>query len=117
MTDRFNFSDRELSLILEDHTFTVSIDDETLKLCSEIRQDTKAYISGLTAKDSVTDATVTEICAFMEACIDRLLGCGSAKTVFGSRPMKLLDLTELLCFILARVSRAVSCRITPHTEE
>ncbi len=115
MSDIFQFKNNTLSLTLCDQSYTLTLDEDTVGICDRIRLDARDFLIRLNDEKSDTDVAISDICNFFETCIDSLLGKGATKNIFGTRPMKLLDLTDLLCFILSRVGEAVAARYS-HTE-
>ena len=107
MTDTFRFKSNVVSLNLCDRQYELTVDEDTVRICDRIRSDAKEYLKKLKADNTDTDATVSEICGFFKGCIDSLLGEGVAEEVFGTRQMKLFDLTDLLSFILAKIGEFV----------
>ena len=117
MTDTFQFKSNTLTLNLSNHTFNLTVDETTVAVCDSIRQEAKEYLMRLGNQNSDADADISEICLFFERCIDRLLGDGATDTVFGSRPKKLFDLTDLLSYILGRIGSVIALRTNNKAEE
>lgn len=112
MSDKFQFKNNTLSLILCDQPYTLLLDENTVGICEHIRTDAKAFLMSLNDENTDTDVAISDICVFFEECIDSLLGKGATKNVFGTRPLKLLDLTDLLSFIISKVGEAVAMRFS-----
>lgn len=111
MSNTFKFKNNTLSLTICDLSYTLTLDENTVGICDKIRSDAKEYLSRLNDENNDADAAISDICIFFEQCIDRLLGVGATKAVFGTRPLKLLDLTDLLSFILSKIGSSVAGRI------
>ena len=107
MTDTFQFRNNTLNLNLSNHTFSLTVDENVIGICDSIRQEAKEYLLQMKDDNSNADAGISEICLFFERCIDRILGEGATDTVFGTRPKKLFDLTDLLSYILGRIGKVI----------
>lgn len=116
MSDTFQFKNNTLLLTLCDKAYTLVIDEDTVKICDRIRSDAEGYLLRLGSENTDADVAISEICAFFESCIDSLLGEGETKMIFGTRPLKLLDLTDLLGYILSKISEVVTSRASKNTE-
>ena len=112
MSDSFQFKSNTVSMTLCNRQYTLTVDEDTVRICDRIRTEAKEYLLRLNSENQDTDATISEICKFFEACIDRLIGSGETAEIFGARPIKLLDLTDLLSFILSKIGKSVVGRVS-----
>ena len=109
--EKFEFANNILELDLCGKPFSIEVDEETIKKCEKIRCDASAKLTAL--KCGGEDAKTADICGFLASGIDELLGGGAAAEIFGTRRMALLDLTDLLSFILEKI-RGVIAQRTKH---
>ena len=115
MTKRFDFADSSLELDLCGELFMLDISERTAAVCEGIKRDAREKLSALKSGNG-KDVGTDELCRFLADSIDRILG-----SVFGSRRMTMLDLTDLICFILSEIrgvlaERARRYRLAEHTD-
>lgn len=103
---KFEFANSSLDLDLCGHLFSVEVDEATMEKCEKIRRGANVKLSVL--KKCETDVKTDDVCAFLADGIDLLLGGGAAAEIFGSRRMALLDLTDLLTFILSEIRGVIA---------
>ncbi len=120
MTKRFDFADSSLELDLCGELFMLDISERTAAVCEGIKRDAREKLSALKSGNG-KDVGTDELCRFLADSIDRILGSGAAARVFGSRRMTMLDLTDLICFILSEIrgvlaERARRYRLAEHTD-
>ncbi len=117
MSDTFTFKTNTIFLTLSGNSYELPLNEDTVAICDNIRSEAKAYLSRLNDESTNADTAISDICRFFEGCIDRLLGENVTKEIFGKRPIKLLDLTDLFCFILSKIGSAVAARILDKEED
>lgn len=108
MSDGFDFKNRDgrLCLTLCGKKFDVELDDSTISKCREILSDAKRKLGQM--KDGVKNDETSDagVCSFLQQSMDSLLGTGAVELIFGDRPITLVDITGLTCYVLAKLKNA-----------
>ena len=103
MTEEFRLREPWLKLRICGLDFCVELCDETVKVCGEILSEAKAKLAMVRCKKLSSRVGEREICQFFKVSIDRLLGSGSVDKIFGERRQELLDLSDLMCYIVSKI--------------
>ena len=102
---KFEFDSQKLELEICGSKYTVNVDNNTSKLCSNIQKEAKELFE----KVSKDEASVTEdeICKFFLVNIDKLLGKGSTTAIFMGRKKNFVDASQLFNFIIRELNMAI----------
>ena len=110
MAEGFEFKDidNRLCLTLCGKKFDVEINDDTVLKCRKILEGAKKRLKQM--KDGIQSDELSDagVCGFLQQSMDSLLGDGAVSTVFGSRPVTLGDITQLTCYVISELRKAVS---------
>lgn len=100
---KFKFSKSTIEIEIEDHVFTVDINDEILFKLDENGKEAIKYSekSGRTERELV-DETVE----FVKKSLDLLLGEGSYDDIFGVRPVSYIEHVEVWSFVVTEIREA-----------
>lgn len=103
MTEEFRLREPVLTLHICGLNFGVQLCGETAGICGEILEEAKKKLALIRRKDTDCLVSEVEICQFLEESIDKLLGLGSVDKIFGNRRRELLDLSDLMCYIVSKI--------------
>ncbi len=103
MTEEFSLREPRLSMRICGMDFCIELCQKTADICCEILDEAKANLERLRSKDVEGAVSEADICSFLKKSIDKLLGEGSVDRVFGKRRQELLDLSDMICYIVSKI--------------
>ena len=103
MTEEFSLRAPRLSIRICGTDFCIELCQKTADICLEILDEAKAKLERLRSKDAESNISEADICKFLKESIDKLLGEGSVDSVFGKRRQELLDLSDMICYIVSKI--------------
>lgn len=103
MTEEFSLRAPRLSLCICGMDFCIELCQRTADICCEILDEAKVKLERLRHKDAENSISEADICNFLKESIDKLLGEGSVDRVFGKRRQELLDLSDMICYIVSKI--------------
>ena len=103
MTEEFSLRTPRLEVCICGVEFCIELCQRTADICGEILEEAKAKLARLKSKDGEKRVSEADICNFLKASIDKLLGEGSVDKIFGKRRQELLDLSDVMCFVVSKI--------------
>ncbi|MBQ2931291.1 MAG: hypothetical protein IJE62_00390 [Clostridia bacterium] len=103
MTEEFSLREPKVSICICGTDFCIELSQRTADICCEILNDAKDKLEQLRRKDIENCVSEADICEFLKESIDKLLGKGSVDRVFGKRRQELLDLSDMICYIVSKI--------------
>ncbi len=103
MTEEFSLRPPRLEVCICGAEFCIELCQRTAEICGEILEEAKAKLASLKSKDGEKRVRESDICSFLKVSIDRLLGEGSVDKIFGKRRQELLDLSDVMCFVVSKI--------------
>ena len=103
MTEEFSLRAPRLSICICGTDFCIELCQQTADICCEILDEAKDKLERLRRKDDENCVSEADICRFLKKSIDKLLGEGAVDRVFGKRRQDLLDLSDMICYIVSKI--------------
>lgn len=108
MAKKFEFKNNAVELDIAGHMFKIDLTAEVIAASDEVRKDAAKHAEILEESGGDSKEIVEKTCAFLAEGIDKLLGEGAAKTIFGEKKVTMLDLADVLNFIQSEIYGKIS---------
>ena len=105
MTETFEFKALRTELNICGELVSLSINDKTPQICSEILCEARRRLALIKAGKKDACVSEPEICTFFRESIERLLGKGMVNEIFKERPQLLDHLADLLCYVAIEIRK------------
>ena len=108
MPEKFEFNEKpaKVSLDLCGRRYSVALDEDTNQKCREMLDGARQRLELLCKGIKCEETSDEEICKFLCAGLDNLLGEGAVSEVFGDRTVNLEDVAQLICYVLSELRAA-----------
>ena len=103
MTEEFSLRPPRLEVCICGTEFCIELCQRTADICGEILEEAKAKLARLRSKDGEKRVSEADICSFLKVSINKLLGEGSVDKIFGKRRQELLDLSDVMCYVISKI--------------
>lgn len=111
MRKRFEFKNNNVVLDICGEEFSVSLTADIMGEISDISLEAAKQLKELSSKSVNAKEKITETCKYLENKIDVLLGNGATRQIFKQRRINLLDLTDVLNYVIAEINTSINAKV------
>ena len=108
MVKKFEFQKNSLTLDIAGHTFDIELTAEVIAASDRIKEQAAQTASELSHSGGSNEEAIKKACVFLADGINGILGEGTAETIFEGRKVNILDLSDVLNFILTSIYEKIS---------
>lgn len=109
---KFEFKNNAVELEINGQNFSVELTNDVILACDRLKDGAGNFVEALSGAQNTEDAKerLTETCDFLAKGIDNILGEGSAKKIFETATVTLLNLTDIIFFIRTEIISSIKAK-------
>ena len=114
----FEFKNNAVELEINGQNFSIELTNDVILACDQLRDGAGTLVEGLGNPQNAEEAKekLIKTCNFLAKGIDNILGEGSAKKIFGTKSITLLNLTDVVFFIRKEIMSALKTKAMEYNE-